>query len=266
MLRGLRAATSQAFMDLARGQRWPAGAAGGEVRAARHMRVLDKPTLGEYTTAVVLDHAPLPALPGPITSDTQARALPPRASCNRGARSRTSNAPDAARGALRPPARVLAGPCGGPATRGAARCSCGEPAGAQAGAVAGAGGGGGYPTLQQPYPYRTASPASLQQRPGRRCGGRRWWWRRSRRRRRSPSSSTPRRRSTRACGPPTWTSARPHTRRRTAPAAWCGPRAARRPGFVAVLRRVCMLVVLPHLLTPRPCVPYCICWHVLAGA
>ena len=64
---------AQTFLDITRGLRWPAGPAGGALRAARHMRVLDKPTLGEYTTMVVMDHAPLPLLPGPITSDTQAR-------------------------------------------------------------------------------------------------------------------------------------------------------------------------------------------------
>ena len=63
---------AQTFLDITRGLRWPAGPAGGVLRAARHMRVLDKPTLGEYTTMVVMDHAPLPLLPGPITSDTQA--------------------------------------------------------------------------------------------------------------------------------------------------------------------------------------------------
>ena len=64
---------AQTFMDITRGLRWPAGPAGGALRSARHMRVLDKPTLGEYTTMVVMDHAPPPLLPGPITSDTQAR-------------------------------------------------------------------------------------------------------------------------------------------------------------------------------------------------
>ncbi|KAK9841859.1 hypothetical protein WJX81_007817 [Elliptochloris bilobata] len=59
------------FMDITRGLRWPGGPTGGALRSARHMRVLTKPTLGEYTTMVVLDHAPLPSLPGPITSDTQ---------------------------------------------------------------------------------------------------------------------------------------------------------------------------------------------------
>ena len=150
MLRGLRAATSQAFMDLARGQRWPAGAAGGEVRAARHMRVLDKPTLGEYTTAVVLDHATLPALPGPITSDTQARALPPRTSLLQWRRAaahqrRVDAAKEGARSNVQTPAAA------GHARRGAAlmrraRQACG----AQAGAAAGAGGGGGYSNLRTP--------------------------------------------------------------------------------------------------------------------
>ena len=69
----VRLIAAQTFLDITRGLRWPAGPAGGALRAARHMRVLDKPTLGEYTTMVVMDHAPLPLLPGPITSDTQAR-------------------------------------------------------------------------------------------------------------------------------------------------------------------------------------------------
>ena len=64
---------AQTFMEITRGLQWPAGPTGGALRVARHMRVLDKPTPGDYTTMVVMDHAPLPSLPGPITSDTQAR-------------------------------------------------------------------------------------------------------------------------------------------------------------------------------------------------